>query len=72
MLVGSLHSFKNETGKPAKMLISVVTAGMEQMFFEVGQPVSPGAAASLPIKADIEKPLAVAPRFGIEIRVPHH
>ncbi len=54
------------------MLISVVTAGMEQMFFEVGQPVSPGAAASLPIKADIEKPLAVAPRFGIEIRVPHH
>lgn len=39
MSVGSLHSFKNESGKPAKMLISVAPAGLEQMFFEVGQPV---------------------------------
>lgn len=72
MPIGSLHSFKNETGKPAKMLISVAPAGLEQMFFEVGQPVSPGAAAPLPTKADIEKLLTVAPRYGIEIRVPHH
>ena len=72
MPIGSLHSFKNESGKPAKMLISVAPAGLEQMFFEVGQPVSPGATASLPTKADIEKLLEVAPRFGIEIRVPPH
>jgi hypothetical protein len=68
-----LHSFKNESGQPAKMLISVAPAGLEQMFFEVGQPVEPGAtAAPLPTKADIEKLLTVAPRYGIEIRVPHH
>src|SRR5438132_6878195 len=36
MPVGSLHSFKNEGSQPAKMLISIAPAGLEQMFFEVG------------------------------------
>ena len=73
MPIGCLHSFKNESGKPAKMLISVAPAGLEQMFFEVGQPVEPGVtAAPLPTKADITKLLTVAPRYGIEIKVPHH
>ena len=70
--VGTLHSFKNETNRPAKMLISVAPAGLEQMFFEVGQSVPPGTTtASPPTKEDIEKLLAVAPRYGIEIRLPH-
>lgn len=73
MPVGSLHSFKNESGKPAKMLISVAPAGLEEMFFEVGQPVDPGATvAPLPTKADIETLLMVAPRYGIDIKVPGH
>lgn len=73
MPVGCLHSFRNESDKPAKMLISVAPAGLEQMFFEVGQPVEPGTtAAPMPTKADIEKLLSVAPRYGIEIKVPHH
>jgi quercetin dioxygenase-like cupin family protein len=73
MPVGTPHSFKNESGQPAKMLISVAPAGLEQMFFEVGVPVEPGATtAPLPTKADIEKLLTVAPRYGIEIKVPHH
>ena len=72
MPVGSLHSFKNETGKPAKMLISVAPAGLEEMFFEVGQPVQAGETPPLPTKQDIEKLLTVAPRYGIEINLPHH
>jgi hypothetical protein len=36
MAVGTMHSFKNESGKPARMLISVAPAGLENMFFEVG------------------------------------
>jgi mannose-6-phosphate isomerase-like protein (cupin superfamily) len=71
MPVGTLHSFKNTTNRPAKMLISVAPAGLEQMFFEVGQPVATGTTtASLPMKGDIEKLLALAPRYGIEIRLP--
>src|SRR5450631_1332315 len=38
MPVGTLHSFKNETDRLARMLISVAPAGLEQMFLEVGQP----------------------------------
>ena len=71
MPVGSLHSFKNESVTPARMRISVAPAGLEQMFFEVGQPVSPGAHASPPTKEEIEKLLKIAPRYGIEIKLPH-
>jgi len=73
MPVGTPHSFKNESDRPAKMLISVAPAGLEQMFIEVGVPLTEGATTALPpTKEEIEKLLAVAPRYGIEIRVPHH
>ena len=71
MSVGTPHSFKNESSRSAKMLISVAPAGLEKMFFEVGVPVSQGATtASPPTKEEIDKLLAVAPRYGIEIRLP--
>jgi quercetin dioxygenase-like cupin family protein len=71
MPVGTPHSFKNESGQPAKMLISVAPAGLEQMFFEFGVPLPEGAMTALPpTQAEIEKLLAVAPKYGIEIRLP--
>ena len=55
------------------MLISVAPGGLEGMFFEVGVPLAQGATtAPLPTKAEVEKLLAVAPNYGIEIRVPLH
>ncbi|MCE9560786.1 MAG: cupin domain-containing protein [Planctomycetes bacterium] len=73
MPVGTPHSFKNESDLPAKMLISVAPAGLEKMFFEVGVPVEPGTTtAAPPTKGEIEKLLAVAPKYGIEIRLPKH
>jgi quercetin dioxygenase-like cupin family protein len=73
MPVGTPHSFKNESSKPAKMLISVAPAGLEKMFFEFGVPVPQGATtAPPPTKEEIEKLLAIAPRYGIEIRLPKH
>jgi quercetin dioxygenase-like cupin family protein len=73
MPVGTPHSFKNESSRPAKMLISVAPAGLEKMFFEFGVPVPQGAtAAPPPTKEEIEKLLAIAPRYGIEIRLPKH
>lgn len=71
MPVGTPHSFKNESNRPAKMLISVAPAGLEQMFFEVGVPLAEGATTALPpTKVEIEKLLAIAPKYGIEIRIP--
>jgi quercetin dioxygenase-like cupin family protein len=71
MPVGTPHSFKNESNKPARMLISVAPAGLERMFMEVGVPLPEGATTALPpTKEEIEKLLAIAPRYGIEIRLP--
>ena len=73
MPVGTPHSFKNESGKTARMLISVAPAGLERMFFEVGVPLPEGSTTALPpTKEEIEKLLAVAPRYGVEIRLPGH
>ena len=69
--VGAPHSFKNEGGRPAKMLISVAPAGLERMFFEFGLPLGEGATtASPPTLEEIEKLLAIAHKYGIEVRLP--
>jgi quercetin dioxygenase-like cupin family protein len=69
--VGTPHHFKNESSQPAKMLISVAPAGLENMFAEVGMPLAEGAtAAPPPTKGEIERLLTIAPRYGIEINLP--
>lgn len=73
MPVGTPHSFKNESNRPAKMLISVAPAGLEQMFFEVGVPLAEGATIALPPShEEIEKLLKIAPKYGVEILLPGH
>lgn len=72
MPVGSQHCFKNESDKTARLLISLAPAGLEEMFLEVGQPLPDDAqAAPPPSEADIKKLLEAAPRYGVEIKVPH-
>lgn len=39
MPVGTPHSFKNESDKPAKMLLSVAPAGLEKMFLKSANPL---------------------------------
>jgi quercetin dioxygenase-like cupin family protein len=73
MPVGMPHSFKNESSKPARMLISVAPAGLERMFFEFGVPLAEGATTALPpTKEEIEKLLKIAPNYGIQILLPKH
>jgi mannose-6-phosphate isomerase-like protein (cupin superfamily) len=63
---GSLHSFRNTSTTTAKMLILVTPSGLENYFAEVGQEATDRSAPPPP--PDIEKLLAVAPRYGIELR----
>lgn len=73
MPVGTPHAFKNESDKPARMLISVAPAGLENMFFLVGVPLTEGATtASPPTNDEIERLLAAAPKYGVEIKLPGH
>jgi hypothetical protein len=46
MPVGTPNSFRNESSKPAKMLISVAPAGLEGMFFYVGVPLPEGSTTA--------------------------
>src|SRR5436190_20874491 len=48
MPVGTPHSFRNESARPARMLISVAPAGLEEMFFECGVALPEGAATAHP------------------------
>jgi quercetin dioxygenase-like cupin family protein len=72
MPVGLPHSFKNENSKPAKMLIMVAPAGLENMFFEFGVPLAEGATTAIPpTREEIAKLLKIAPQYGVEILLPH-
>lgn len=73
MPVGVPHAFRNESGRPAKMLVSLAPAGLEKMFFEFGVELPAGATTALPpTQHEIEKLLTIAPGYGIEILGPGH
>ena len=53
------------------MLIWVAPAGLEKMFEEIGHPVADQNAVPPPVtQADIDRILAVAPKYGIHIKIP--
>lgn len=71
MSVGVRHAFKNESDRPARMLISVAPAGLEHMFFETGVPLEEGATtAAPPTPEEITRLIEACPRYGIEIHLP--
>jgi quercetin dioxygenase-like cupin family protein len=68
---GSLHTFRNGGSTSARMLIVVTPSGLEKFFAEVGEEVKDRSLPPPPVTpAAIEKLLAVAPRYGIEIPPP--
>jgi hypothetical protein len=66
---GALHTFKNVGSTPARFLTLLVPAGLENYFEEVGKP---GTAFSSPLveQEDIDRLLAAAPKYGVEIKPP--
>ena len=67
---GSLHRFQNVGDRPARMLIVVTPAGLERFFLEVGRATTNDSASVAPSPEEIEKLLAVAPAYGLEIHAP--
>jgi len=47
-LGGAIHCFKNTSEKPACLLCTVVPAGLENLFQEIGTPVLPGQTLPIP------------------------
>lgn len=68
---GSLHHFKNISSTPAKMLILATPAGLDQFFLEAGRKAIDNSLDSGAVTPeDSEKLLAIAPKYGIEIKLP--
>ena len=69
---GSVHFFKNTGAEPARMLIVVTPAGLEDFFLEIGrEAVEEEAEPVAPTPEDIQKLIQTAPKYGLEIRMPH-
>ena len=70
---GIPHAFKNESNVPARMLIHVSPPGFEKFLADFGTPVPSFDSPPTPVTpAHIEKLLAVAPSYGIELLPPPH
>jgi quercetin dioxygenase-like cupin family protein len=63
---GTLHTFKNTGPTTATMLILVNPSGLDKFFEEVGYDRAEDSVAP----AAIEKLVAVAPKYGLEIHLP--
>jgi mannose-6-phosphate isomerase-like protein (cupin superfamily) len=69
--VGSLHAFRNESDRPARMLILIAPGGMEGMFRRAGTPVTDPDAPIPPMdETGVERLVAAAPDFGIDLHPP--
>lgn len=65
-----VHSFANLGTKPATMLSLWTPSGIEGLFREVGDPVTPTDPFTPPRPPDIPRLLAVAPKYGLEFVAP--
>lgn len=69
---GTVHCFKNESATPTRILIQVTPSGFEQFMAEFAVPVPSFASPPVPVTpVEIERLLAVAPKYGIEMKLPH-
>lgn len=65
---GTPHAFKNKTTQTTRMLVLCVPAGFDDFMKAFATPLPSRNSPSLPpTPAEIEKLLALAPQYGIEI-----
>ena len=66
---GTPHTFRNAGTTPARFLALLAPAGLENFFEEIGEPATdPSSPPAGP--PDVEKIMATAPRYGVEILPP--
>lgn len=72
---GIVHGFKNKSDKMAQLLCTVVPAGLEEMFLEIGQPVPVGEFLPPPPMGNPEtakKMTALAEKYGQKLYPPDY
>jgi mannose-6-phosphate isomerase-like protein (cupin superfamily) len=67
---GTLHTYKNTGTQPARYLGVLTPAGIERFFEEVSVPAMDRTSPPPFDQEDLDRLLAVAPNYGLEIRLP--
>lgn len=67
---GVIHSYRNVGTGPARFLTLMVPAGLEKFFEEVGKPGTDVSSPPPVGEEDIDRLLALAPKYGVEIPPP--
>lgn len=73
-LGGAVHDFKNLTNSTAHLLCTVVPAGLDAMFLEIGQPVPAGTfLPPAPMsQAELARLTAIAEKYGQKLFPPDY
>ncbi|MDQ2719421.1 MAG: cupin domain-containing protein [Bacteroidota bacterium] len=73
-LGGSVHCFKNTTDKIVHLLCTVVPAGLDSFFKEIGKPVESGVFLASPnlTKVELDKLKSLAEKYGQELYPPDY
>ena len=71
---GVVHGFKNKSGQNAHLLCTVVPAGLEDFFVEIGQPVRFGELLPPPHfdETSIKKLQTIAEKYGQKVFPPDY
>jgi quercetin dioxygenase-like cupin family protein len=68
---GHTHAFKNEGDEPARVLLLITPAGLEEFFQEVGVPIKEGSALSDHLTPEnLERMVTTASKYGVETKLP--
>ena len=65
-----LHTYQNIGTKPGKMLVIVRPVGFEGFWLEIGKRMELGTVPSPPDAETIGRALALAPKYGLEVKLP--
>jgi len=65
------HAYENMGTGPARFLTLMVPAGLEKFSEEVGKPSTDLSSPPL-FEEDLDKLIAVAPLYGVEILLPNY
>ena len=68
---GHTHAFKNEGDEPARVLLLITPAGLEEFFQEVGVPIKEESALSEHFTPEnLERMVTTASKYGVETKLP--
>jgi mannose-6-phosphate isomerase-like protein (cupin superfamily) len=67
---GTLHTYKNIEGEPGRLLVILTPGGFENLWREIGEPAQQDSTPPAPPKGIIEKLMALAPQYHLEIPPP--